>query len=76
VPVLLGPNLIHKGNTASDEWARDMVILFKPWRAISDLRGPGLTWLASFEAVQPQLTPCHISIIDNILVLTRSREDR
>ncbi|KAH6910079.1 hypothetical protein BKA70DRAFT_1100998, partial [Coprinopsis sp. MPI-PUGE-AT-0042] len=76
VPVLLGPNLIHKGHTANQEWARDMVILFRPWRTISDLREPGLTWIESFESLQPHLTLRHISIIDNILNLMRSREDR
>ncbi|KAH6904082.1 hypothetical protein BKA70DRAFT_1110008, partial [Coprinopsis sp. MPI-PUGE-AT-0042] len=76
VPVLLGPNLTHRGEVESEEWARDMMVLFKPWRTAIDLKDKDTTWMAAFTAFEPFLTQSNRIVIQNILNLTRSREDR
>ncbi|KAJ7209371.1 hypothetical protein C8J57DRAFT_1098634 [Mycena rebaudengoi] len=52
VLVLLGPTLPRGdgGDTEREKWARSMMILFKPWRTLSDLKSPDQTWLQAFDA--------------------------
>ncbi|KZV62853.1 hypothetical protein PENSPDRAFT_551691, partial [Peniophora sp. CONT] len=43
VPVILGPTLPRR-DRAEEEWCRAMLILFKPWRSLEDLKRPSETW--------------------------------
>ncbi|KAJ7774870.1 hypothetical protein B0H16DRAFT_1303591, partial [Mycena metata] len=50
VNVLLGDRLPRpdRGAAEKQRWYRAMLILFKPWRILSDLKAPGETWEAAF----------------------------
>ncbi|KIO18007.1 hypothetical protein M407DRAFT_84404, partial [Tulasnella calospora MUT 4182] len=48
VPVLIGPTLAAK-NSNYERYCSDMLLLFKPWRSLDDLRQPGESWSNAFE---------------------------
>ncbi|KAJ7927863.1 hypothetical protein B0H13DRAFT_1569799, partial [Mycena leptocephala] len=52
--VLLGDKLPRpdRGAAEKDKWCRAMMILFKPWRELRDLKNVGETWSAAFERTQ------------------------
>ncbi|KAJ7207796.1 hypothetical protein C8J57DRAFT_1099114, partial [Mycena rebaudengoi] len=52
VLVLLGPTIPRpdRGEVEREKWARAMLILFKPWRNLVDLKRPEETWSVSFDA--------------------------
>ncbi|KAJ7917309.1 hypothetical protein B0H13DRAFT_1608479, partial [Mycena leptocephala] len=51
VPVLLGPTIPRADRSPSEykRWCHAMLILFKPWRVPSDLKGPAQSWKDAFE---------------------------
>ncbi|KAG2004987.1 ATP-dependent DNA helicase PIF1 [Coprinopsis cinerea AmutBmut pab1-1] len=75
-PVLLGPNLARRGDGTGESWARDMLILFKPWRSPEDIRERDMTWIDTFELYREKLSPRQKQTIANMGVLSQSREDR
>ena len=52
VPVLLGEALPRGDRSPEerDQWCRAMMILFKPWRKPTDLKGPNVTWSLAYES--------------------------
>jgi hypothetical protein len=52
VPVLLGPSIPRpeKSKKEREKWCHAMLILFKPWRQITDLKAPGVSWRSAFES--------------------------
>ncbi|KAI0039800.1 hypothetical protein FA95DRAFT_1456037, partial [Auriscalpium vulgare] len=53
VPVPYGPKIpsVGEGEEESEEYCRAMLILFKPWRCISDLKTES-TWRDSYLAYE------------------------
>ncbi|KAJ7659696.1 hypothetical protein DFH06DRAFT_989348 [Mycena polygramma] len=51
VNVLLGDRMPRPDRTEAekDRWCRAMMILFKPWRTLKDLKRPNNSWTAAFE---------------------------
>ncbi|KAI0057143.1 hypothetical protein BV25DRAFT_1775046, partial [Artomyces pyxidatus] len=51
VPVLLGPKLPREDRSADEKnaFCRAMLILFKPWRGLHDLKSPDETWTEAYE---------------------------
>lgn len=78
VPVILGPSIQNpdRSDALKEEWSRDMLLLFKPWRGISDLKNKGMTWTKVFLAYEDQLSPFHRNIIKNMKALTECSEAR
>ncbi|KAH6904028.1 hypothetical protein BKA70DRAFT_1035594, partial [Coprinopsis sp. MPI-PUGE-AT-0042] len=75
VPVLLGPHLSRRLPGSENEiWARDMLLLFRPWRSIEALKGPFASWSQAFENYERHLTPQQWKTIQNMEVLVRARE--
>ncbi|KAI0040155.1 hypothetical protein FA95DRAFT_1585108 [Auriscalpium vulgare] len=50
VPVVLGPTLPRSDRTSEERelWCRAMLILFKPWRCLGDLKDPQQQWSDAF----------------------------
>lgn len=78
VPVLLGPKISNptKSVETKEEWSRDMLVLFKPWRTISDLKDPSETWELAFNTYNPKLSAEHRRIISNMQTSTECRDAR
>ncbi|KAI0065027.1 hypothetical protein BV25DRAFT_1778848, partial [Artomyces pyxidatus] len=76
VPVLLGPRL-PRGDCSAEEkeqLSRMLLILFKPWRVLQDLKSMNETWT---EAYQRQEFPALLKrIICNIHVEHECRDAR
>lgn len=49
VPVIIGPTL-NSRNGDYEQYCCDMLLLFKPWRTLNDLRKPGESWAQAFQA--------------------------
>ncbi|KAJ7126131.1 hypothetical protein C8R44DRAFT_617822, partial [Mycena epipterygia] len=51
VNVLLGDKIPRpdRGKTEHVKWCRAMLILFKPWRKLGDLKDPNQTWEDAFS---------------------------
>ncbi|KAF8166599.1 hypothetical protein K438DRAFT_1616672, partial [Mycena galopus ATCC 62051] len=51
VNVLLGPSIPRpdRGPEEKERWCRTMLVLFKPWRSVKDLRKPNETWSDAFD---------------------------
>ncbi|KAJ7730792.1 hypothetical protein B0H16DRAFT_1235481, partial [Mycena metata] len=78
VPVILGPTF-HRRDRSPEErelWARDVVILFKPWRTPSDLKEPGETWLSAALKLEADAHPWILRVIRNMNVLSECRDAR
>ncbi|KAJ7119795.1 hypothetical protein C8R44DRAFT_541140, partial [Mycena epipterygia] len=54
IPVLLGPTLPRpdRSDAEYERWCRTMVMLFKPWRSMADLKGEHATWQKAFDATE------------------------
>jgi hypothetical protein len=54
INVLLGDKLPRpdRGTAERDKWSQAMMILFKPWHELSDLKGGGESWTVAFKRTQ------------------------
>ncbi|KAI9060844.1 hypothetical protein FKP32DRAFT_1550217, partial [Trametes sanguinea] len=78
IPVLLGER-IPRSDRSEDEresWARMMLILFVPWRIPQDLRSPAESWATAFERQRDRILPRHLTIMQNMNVLSECRDVR
>ena len=46
-----------------------ILMLFKPWREVSDLRLLTDSWESVFKTLTEEMSPCHATILDNMQVL-------
>jgi len=77
-PVLLGsafPNP-NKSPELKEEWAGDMLLLFKPWRSPLDLKEHGQTWTDAYNVYESQFDEGTKKIIQNMTVLSECSEAR
>jgi hypothetical protein len=68
VPVILGPSLTRADRSSEEYglWCRAMLILFKPWRSIEDLKTSHKSWSSVYDA---HSFPDHLqTVIQNINV--------
>ncbi|KAH6912390.1 hypothetical protein BKA70DRAFT_1370571 [Coprinopsis sp. MPI-PUGE-AT-0042] len=77
IPVLLGPHLSRRENDGeAEDWACEMLALFKPWRQPRDLKCIDETWMESYASFEEMLTAEQRDVIFNMAVLADAREDR
>lgn len=78
IPVLLGPKLPNpnKSTELKEDWARDMLALFKPWRTLSDLKANDETWNDAYDKYEHSLSAAQRQVIVNMQALTECREAR
>ncbi|KAJ7152243.1 hypothetical protein C8R43DRAFT_820320, partial [Mycena crocata] len=74
--VLLGNTLPRPDRSPMerDKWCRAMLILFKPWRQLADLKAPGQSWTDAYEATV--FTPYTSSIMTNLNVENECKDAR
>lgn len=65
VPVLLGPTL-GKVNSEPEKHGLDMLLLFKPWRQLSDLKHDNESWSLAFETARSSFPPRSLTVISNM----------
>ncbi|KAF8217220.1 hypothetical protein K438DRAFT_1441950, partial [Mycena galopus ATCC 62051] len=74
--VLLGETIARpdRGELERERWARAMLILFKPWRTLRDLKASSETWAEAFDKVifPPQI----LQIMKNMLVEHECKDAR
>ena len=77
IPVPIGPALPRRDEIeAEPRYCRLMMILFKPWRSFSDLRGSLDSWQAAFKNFSPELCVEHLHVVENMQVLHECRDSR
>ncbi|KAJ6464323.1 hypothetical protein DFH09DRAFT_957822, partial [Mycena vulgaris] len=78
VPVIIGPKFHRPDRTAEEKelWAKDVVILFKPWRTPLDLKAVDESWTHAADGMLDTLEPWQRRIIRNMNVLTECRDAR
>ncbi|KAJ7340540.1 hypothetical protein DFH08DRAFT_619465, partial [Mycena albidolilacea] len=76
VNVLLGETIARpdRGLEERERWARAMLILFKPWRSISDLKNVAEKWAAVYE--RTVFSPYATQIILNMQVERECKDAR
>lgn len=78
VPVVLGETIARpdKGENERNVWARQILIMFKPWRHPSDLKRDTETWTMAYENYESDISTKHHRIISNMNVLAECRDAR
>lgn len=78
IPVLLGDAIPSSvpGGEEYENWARDMLILFKPWRDPMDLRERNESWGEAYQAYKNIIKPRHEAVIRNFGVLKECKDAR
>jgi len=76
VPVLLGEALPcpDRGPEEKEQWHRAMIILFKPWRTPTDLKGGHTSWMDAFKSTK--FKPSMIEIMKNLNVENECKDAR
>lgn len=75
IPVPIGPAIPRRDRVALyPKYCRLMLILFKPWRAVTDLKSNHQQWTNAFEAFRTYCTPECAVIIDNMQVLHECKD--
>ncbi|KAF8193073.1 hypothetical protein K438DRAFT_1505185, partial [Mycena galopus ATCC 62051] len=76
INVLLGPSIPRpdRGPEQKEKWARTMLILFKPWRTVRDLRSQRETWSSAFE--RSQFSEVVLKIMRNMRVEDECQDAR
>ncbi|PPQ76166.1 hypothetical protein CVT26_009225 [Gymnopilus dilepis] len=78
IPILLGSAIPDpaKSDTAHETWARDVLILFKPWRSPLDLKTREMTWVEAYEEYKGRMSDSKNSVIKNICTLAQCADAR
>ena len=77
VPVPIGPALPRRDVVESRaRYCRLILILFKPWRTVHDLRNDAVPWDSVFASFSAQMEATHLKVIDNMQVLHECRDSR
>ncbi|KAI0054516.1 hypothetical protein BV25DRAFT_1768404, partial [Artomyces pyxidatus] len=76
VPVVLGPTLPRSDRSVEeyDKFCRAMLIIFKPWRTLVDLKGAGETWSEAYG--RHSFPAASMKIINNINVEHQCKDAR
>ena len=78
IPVLLGPSIHNPTLTIESRelWAKDVLILFKPWRSVLELKHLSQSWLEAYNVFEQRLSPLHRKIIGNMHILNECKDAR
>ncbi|KAJ7648173.1 hypothetical protein DFH06DRAFT_901081, partial [Mycena polygramma] len=76
VNVLLGERIPRpdRGEAEKARWCRAMMILFKPWRSLSDLKDARESWTTAFD--RTVFNPVAVSIMANMNVENECKDAR
>ncbi|KAJ3967154.1 hypothetical protein EV361DRAFT_774268, partial [Lentinula raphanica] len=72
-----GPGLPRRDRLeVYDRYCRVMLILFKPWRTLSDLRMPSETWSDAFKDFLKECPDSICKLITNMQLLHECKDSR
>ncbi|KAJ7070426.1 hypothetical protein B0H15DRAFT_793474, partial [Mycena belliarum] len=76
VNVLLGDKIPRpdRGVAEKDRWCRAMLILFKPWRTLADLKSPDTSWTDTFYATS--FAAPALSVMNNMNIENECKDAR
>ena len=75
VPVPIGPAVPRRDEVEKySRYCRLMLILFKPWRSVGDLRDQTQSWDHAFSSFRSKMDSQHTQIMDNMQVLHECRD--
>lgn len=77
IVVPIGPAIPRRDREeVKEKYAKTMLLLFKPWRTLTDLKGESLSWSDAFENFSVSADKATLRVIDNIQVLHECRDSR
>lgn len=78
VPVILGDKILNpeRGDGELEEWSRDIMLLFVPWRTIEELKGGFESWTGAYQEKHQGIRLKYKRIIRNLNVLSECRDAR
>ncbi|KAG2151975.1 hypothetical protein BD769DRAFT_1343142, partial [Suillus cothurnatus] len=77
VPVPIGPSLPRRDRVeVREKYCRVMLILFKPWMTVDDLRGTFNTWSDAFEDFVDHCSPNKTFIMKNMQIFHECKDSR
>ncbi|KAJ7058378.1 hypothetical protein C8F01DRAFT_990817, partial [Mycena amicta] len=77
VPVPTGQGLPRCDRPAtSTRFKRLMLVLFKPWRTVADLKAPEVTWDAAYDEFTKTCSSEYTSKMDNMQVLHECKDSK
>ncbi|KAJ7042216.1 hypothetical protein C8F04DRAFT_903127, partial [Mycena alexandri] len=72
-----GPAIPSRGDPVSvEKHARLMLVLFKPWRHVSDLRSAGQTWTEAYADFIQLCSQDVLDRVENMQLLHECRDSR
>ncbi|KAI0686633.1 hypothetical protein C8Q76DRAFT_600605, partial [Earliella scabrosa] len=78
VPVILGERIPQPdcGPEERDRWAQAVLTMFLPWRTPFDIKTEDESWWDAYERQADFIAPSHLSVIQNISVLSECKDAR
>ena len=77
IPVPIGPAMPRRDHAeAHARYCRLMLILFKPWRMLSELRESADSWESTFEIFRQSMDIDHQHVLNNMQVMHECRDSR
>lgn len=77
VPVPTGPGIPRRGRPDThDRYSRLMLILFKPWRCLTDLKRSSVNWSDAFQEFQINCSARYLGIMHNMQLLHECKDSR
>ena len=78
IPVILGPSFSNPktSDESKENWSREMLVLFKPWRDTTTLKTHTQSWSDAFEVFHAGTDERTRQLISNITVLTECSDAR
>ena len=75
IPVPIGPAFPRRDRAESfPKYCCLMLVMFKPWRVVGDLRTPGQTWVNAFDEFMEACNNSIRVVLDNMQVLHECRD--
>jgi hypothetical protein len=77
IPVPMGPRMPRRDQQAVyPKYCRLMLILFKPWRSVSDLKKGTQSWTEVFDEFRHTCSPAITYILNNMQILHECKDSR
>lgn len=77
IPVPMGPRMPRRDQeSVYPRYCRLMLIFFKPWRSVSDLKQETQSWTEAFDMFQRTSSPTVTSILNNMQILHECKDSR
>ncbi|PPQ65631.1 hypothetical protein CVT26_000573 [Gymnopilus dilepis] len=79
IPVILGPSIPNRATSSSavELYSKFMLVMFKPWRLVTDLKTSDETWAMAYQHFEDtDMSTDHRDIAKNMTLLSECRDAR